>query len=260
MVWRVAYSLNRLLDQLNTLAPSRNKASDGSIGDTNHQNRNSDHNPWYGPGIVTARDFTHDPAKLNMHGVADILTAHRDPRIKYIIWNRRIWNKSEGWKAYTGSNPHTSHLHLSVVASPACDSTAAWAGFIPQPPAPPKESEVELTDDVVWGDGNRVPVKDILAEIYIAARGLRGVPAFAGQTDVVQLPPLVGIQASVSGLSDDEAKVLAEIRGSKSEVLIAMAAVDGTPSDEQVIDLAAKLRVQLGGAYTVSITPVAPTE
>lgn len=145
MAWRVANSLQTLLGQFNALAPTRNKVSDGSIGDTNHQNRTSDHNPWYGPGIVTARDFTHDPARLSMHWVADTLVAHRDPRIKYVIWNRRIWNPAAGWRAYTGANPHTSHLHLSVVASPACDSTAAWAGFIPGPPPPPEVPEVELS-------------------------------------------------------------------------------------------------------------------
>lgn len=147
MAWRVARSLDVLLGQLNTLAPRRNKASDGSIGDADHQNRTSDHNPWYPPpngGIVTARDFTHDPTYLNMQWVADTLVANRDPRIKYIIWNRRIWTPGTGWRAYTGGpNPHTTHLHLSVVAAPSNDSTALWAGFIP---APPEVPEVELTD------------------------------------------------------------------------------------------------------------------
>ena len=33
MVWRVAKSLNVLLDQINAIAPNRDKSSDGSIGD-----------------------------------------------------------------------------------------------------------------------------------------------------------------------------------------------------------------------------------
>ena len=63
--WRVAQSLETLRFQLNAMAPGRSKASDGGIGDTDHQNRNSDHNPWVldgSRGVVTARDFTHDPA------------------------------------------------------------------------------------------------------------------------------------------------------------------------------------------------------
>lgn len=150
VTWRVARSLDVLLGQLNARAPNRNKASDGSIGDADHQNRSSDHNPWYGPGIVTARDFTHDPGDLDCQWLANTLTDHRDPRIKYIIWNRRIWNPAVGWRAYTGANPHTSHLHLSVVASPACDSTAAWAGIsaaAPPPPPPPEEVDELALDD-----------------------------------------------------------------------------------------------------------------
>jgi hypothetical protein len=148
---RAAHSLDVLLGQLNALAPSRNKASDGWIGDADHQNRTSDHNPWYPPpngGIVTARDYTHDPARLNMQWVADTLVNHRDPRIKYIIWNRRIWQADTGWRAYSGANPHTSHLHLSVVASPANDSTTPWAGI-----GPALEEDVDLNDpmrDFIW--------------------------------------------------------------------------------------------------------------
>jgi hypothetical protein len=44
--WRVAESLQRLLEQVNQMAPGRNKASDGSIGDPRHQSRASDHTPW----------------------------------------------------------------------------------------------------------------------------------------------------------------------------------------------------------------------
>lgn len=151
---RAAYSLDTLLGQLNALAPGRNKASDGWIGDADHQNRNSDHNPWYPPpngGIVTARDFTHDPAHgLDCHRVAATLVANGDSRIKYLIWNRRIWTPGVGWRNYTGANPHTSHLHLSVVASAANDSTRPWAGFSTTPPEAP---EMELSDKVtsyVW--------------------------------------------------------------------------------------------------------------
>ncbi len=65
MAWRTAKSLDVLLDEINRAAPKRSKASDGSIGDAAHATRSSDHNPWVrwlGTGIVTARDFTHDPA------------------------------------------------------------------------------------------------------------------------------------------------------------------------------------------------------
>ena len=45
MSWYVAHSLDQLLAEINASAPGRNKASDGSIGDANHSNSTSDHNP-----------------------------------------------------------------------------------------------------------------------------------------------------------------------------------------------------------------------
>lgn len=124
MAWRVARSLDVLLGQLNTRAPNRSKASDGSIGDAAHASRVSDHNPD-AQGIVRARDFTHDPAGgLDCHWLAAQLVASRDARIKYVIWDRRIWQGS--WQPYNGADDHTHHLHLSVVAGPAADTTTPW--------------------------------------------------------------------------------------------------------------------------------------
>jgi hypothetical protein len=128
----MAKSLETLLAQLNTLYPHRSKISDGGIGDAAHATRTSDHNPWYraetGTGIVTARDFTHDPdGGINCNALATWLVNSRDRRIKYVIWNRRIWTASSvKWVEYHGTNPHTNHLHLSVVASVLCDDTRLW--------------------------------------------------------------------------------------------------------------------------------------
>jgi hypothetical protein len=35
--------------------------------------------------------------------------------VKYIIWNRRIWQNGT-WTKYTGSSPHTNHVHISFLA------------------------------------------------------------------------------------------------------------------------------------------------
>lgn len=137
--WRVAKSLEKLRAQLNAMAPGRSKASDGGIGDESHAERNSDHNPWVDfdgvRGVVTARDFTHDPAGGCDAGVlAEQIRAARDPRVKYIIWNRRIANSSSiggsapwEWRPYTGKNPHNHHVHISVQPDRArYDSEADW--------------------------------------------------------------------------------------------------------------------------------------
>ena len=152
MAWRVARSLDRLLAQLNAAAPRRSKVSDGSIGDAAHASRTSDHNPWVkdgAMGVVTARDYTHDPANgMDCERLYQALVRSRDPRIKYIIWNRTITSgngQTSPWvrRAYTGSNAHTKHLHLSVHSSKALyDDVRDWStglgGGAPTPtPAPP---------------------------------------------------------------------------------------------------------------------------
>ncbi|WP_190821947.1 hypothetical protein [Saccharopolyspora pogona] len=134
MTWRVAESLEVLRRQFNEQFPNRSTASDGGIGDEAHASRSSDHNPWYvenGVGVVTARDFTHDPANgMDIDRLTDELAASRDPRIKYIIANGCILDSRPGnnpwkWVKYSGSNPHNKHFHLSVIPE-LCDDTQPW--------------------------------------------------------------------------------------------------------------------------------------
>lgn len=156
MSWRVAESLKQLREQINAAYPNRDRSSDGSIGDAAHASRSSDHNPWVkdsrGQGVVTAVDIDADLTPTVKVGViVDALIASKDPRIKYIIFNRRIiasyptggvaaWK----WRPYSGVNAHTQHAHISVNSSPYhYDSRAEWNIA----PVPPKRllSEREVT-------------------------------------------------------------------------------------------------------------------
>lgn len=134
--WRVARSLLKLREQVNARAPGRDKSSDGTIGDINHQNRNSDHNPWVDEGVVTAMDITHDPrGGCDAGALAESIRSARDRRVKYLIWNRRICNHAAiggadpwTWRPYHGANPHDQHLHISVKSTAAeYDDTSDWA-------------------------------------------------------------------------------------------------------------------------------------
>lgn len=151
MAHRIAQSLDKLRAQINGRFPGRNRKSDGWIGDASHQaSASSDHNPHVkdgSVGVVTALDLTHDPASGCDAGIlADVLVASRDPRIKYIIWNRRIIAGDLGpspwaWRPYKGKNPHTMHVHLSVRPSKSLyDDTSPWAvpgGAAPDTPSAP---------------------------------------------------------------------------------------------------------------------------
>lgn len=136
MSWRLAKSLETLRSQVNAASPQRSKASDGTIGDAAHASRSSDHNPWVKDGktgVVTALDITHDPARgVDAGRLAESLIASRDKRIKYVISNGRIASGNDGpqpwaWRKYSGTNPHTLHVHVSVRSAKAhYDAADPW--------------------------------------------------------------------------------------------------------------------------------------
>lgn len=98
-----------LLRQANALAPKRNKASDGLLPSAAHvhQNPNSDHNSGF------AVDLTHDP-KNGMDCRVIYSELQKDSRVKYLIFNAKIWSRSRGENTYTGPNRHDKHLHVSI--------------------------------------------------------------------------------------------------------------------------------------------------
>jgi hypothetical protein len=118
-----------------TLGNEWKKAHPGAVvyyvGDVDHSHTESDHNPEVDgslPGAdlgeVDAADFminTGGVTHEDLQGLADGLIRSRDPRIAYVIWNRRICSSRKigsvpawTWRAYTGKSAHTDHVHLSV--------------------------------------------------------------------------------------------------------------------------------------------------
>lgn len=151
--WRVARSLLKLRDQLKAVHPSM--PNPGFIGDAAHATRDSDHNPWVDDpasslNVVTAGDWYDDEeAGFDAGKFAETLKRAKDPRVKYVISNRRIWSLArdrEGWRPYNGSNPHTGHTHVSVSSTKSLyDSTRLWViGLAAGAPTTPKEP-----DDVI---------------------------------------------------------------------------------------------------------------
>ncbi len=51
--------------------------------------------------------------------------------IMYVIYNRKIWaSYSPGWRDYSGSDPHTSHIHISLSWNGARGTTSFWKGRV----------------------------------------------------------------------------------------------------------------------------------
>lgn len=138
--WVVVPNLDDLRDQLNEIAPDRDKSSDGSIGDTSHAAGRSSHNPdktgnpehrdGDAQNEVRARDFDKD---LRRPGLTMAMVVHhlvlgaRSGRfwwLRYIIFDGVIYHKSNGFQArtYAGQNKHREHAHVNSDFTQAADA------------------------------------------------------------------------------------------------------------------------------------------
>lgn len=155
MSWRLAESLKKLREQINEAYPNRDKSSDGSIGDTKHSARKSDHNP-NAAGVVTAIDIDEDLTPTNtVAGIIAQLQISRDPRIKYIIYEGKITVKGDitKWKPYTGVNPHRHHAHISVSSDlNLYDKRYDWkiAGLLPVIMEVQGKTHTVVSGDSLW--------------------------------------------------------------------------------------------------------------
>jgi len=133
--WVLEPCLGKLFDEFDEIAPNRDHATDGAVGDTSHAASSSDHNPDE-TGNTPHEDADHDNdvhaidvdkdlrADFTMEDCVQYIlsecrkegTSGKDRgRLKYIIYNKRIWKASNGWRqeAYTGTNAHVEHAHFS---------------------------------------------------------------------------------------------------------------------------------------------------
>lgn len=148
MGWVLTIGLQTVRAEINKTFPKRDHASDGSIGDQAHASGVSGHNPdrtgraEYKDGDaldeVRAIDVDKDLRDASGRKVtAEVLVQYLVQRarsgayvpFRYIIFNRRIWSRSDGWKTrtYTGANAHTEHIHLSGDYTQTADN---WKGSL----------------------------------------------------------------------------------------------------------------------------------
>ena len=149
--WSLARSLVAMFDEADKRWPKRSRASDGSIGDADHKTRTSDHNPD-STGDVLAGDLTDDKdAGCDADLFAEHLRKSRDPRVKYVICNGRVF-RSYGssawqWTPYSGINGHFAHTHVSILDTAAAkNDTSPWFPYadapIPHHPTPSRARAV----------------------------------------------------------------------------------------------------------------------
>lgn len=159
MSYFLAPSLIQLRNEINAAHPSRDKTSDGWIGDASHAARASDHNPDYAAGgIVRAIDVDKDGIDVNR--LLQICFAH-PTWVEYVIWNYGIYTVQNGFRraAYNGSNPHDKHVHISIRHTATAATGGRWgysAGAAPVRPAPGQASVTEVARQVIagrWGNG-----------------------------------------------------------------------------------------------------------
>ena len=164
VAWILVPCLVQLRTEFNLIAPNRDKRSDGSIGDDAHADNVSDHNPDE-TGNVPIRDVDKinevhaiDVDKdlrvpgLTMEQVVQHILGRcrsgKEKRLRYIIYNRRIWEAKNDWRqrAYNGTNLHTEHVHFSASYVTALEAnTASWhLEDLIKKPEPPKEDSMAL--------------------------------------------------------------------------------------------------------------------
>lgn len=179
--------------QATRLWPDRSQASDGICASSQHtaQNPGSDHEPhvvYGGKQYATAVDLTDDKAHgCDADAWAEWLRTSQDPRVKYVICNRRMFSSyatktcpAWEWRTYSGANPHEKHTHLSIKPEALFEDGPWFPQLAPQPP------EVELTADerdavmtanhfvkVIWPDYAR-KIDQIHQHLEVL---MKGVPA-----------------------------------------------------------------------------------
>jgi hypothetical protein len=127
--WQTVPSLTQLLIQVDTAYPVSHPADGTAAGQGHYLNSpKSDHTPDAN-GDVRAGDIG-EVIEDDAFTVAEAVRLSRDPRIKYVIHEERMYssyNHPNGlpytWRSYSGPNPHSSHVHVSVYRINQTDDT-----------------------------------------------------------------------------------------------------------------------------------------
>jgi peptidoglycan hydrolase-like protein with peptidoglycan-binding domain len=125
MAWRLARSLSTLRSEIVAKYPG---TTVWTIGDEDHANGYSDHNP-NSKGVVCAADILNDGG-MNLDWFAEAIRTSGHPDLDYVIWRDKIADPGRPWQRYNGA--YHGHVHVSVGDGPdgrstsGYDSTSPW--------------------------------------------------------------------------------------------------------------------------------------
>lgn len=208
--WTLSGALDTLADQIEAEWPD-SEGADGTVASKNHDatSPGSDHRPrpLTGAGIVRAIDIG---GQEEVDDLVEAIRLSRDIRVRYVIRYGRIFSSylqgsrpAWQWGEYSGSNPHKTHAHVSVL--PGADrDTRLWEIGDTDMALLTKEEEQQLRDFLNYIKAEQSNVGFVTQAIQdIRERNVRG-PA-ARDVDLKALAEKVG---SGSGLSEERVKQL----------------------------------------------------
>jgi hypothetical protein len=261
--WRPADSLLQLRDQINAAWPDRAKGADGTIGDTAHSNRVSDHNP-NALGVVCALDITHDPKHgVDILAITNSLAASRDDRISYMIRNamtlsatgQHAWR----WVPYDGNDPHRNHFHISVKTG-RCDVRGPWAIGVPEDTMDQDTSITQASDVSIGaakGGTLTRPLRWWLSAAYAHIIGLEGPLKKIGDSVAAQGLQLAALTASQAALTAAQVlQATAQTALLKQVQQLVALSTDAVPAHSSPVDvdaLAERVVARLGDANASDI-------
>lgn len=170
--WHLAPSLKRLQKDLDAVFGA-DRPNDGTIGDQAHAARKSEHNPDRDAdsmpnGAVSAIDiYTQVGSKVWIKPAEFtklLAVLKKDARVWYVIHKGYIYSRTDDFakEKYTGSNPHTNHIHISLMQTKAAhDDVSSWGiGAVDDAPKPaePKPSTKKPLPTLRRGDRDKVLV------------------------------------------------------------------------------------------------------
>lgn len=126
-------------DNINVKWPNRPRNNDGWIGDEEHEQRKSDHNP-NSRGIVDAIDVDSTRVLINgirygIHVPTVIASMIIHSSTHYVIHRGRIMDKDDKFlpHRYTGTNWHPTHIHDSIRQYASTENSSTKYKFILAP-------------------------------------------------------------------------------------------------------------------------------